>query len=128
MIASNAPYVADLPDGVYPVSEEWFWDSIRIQARVGESSYRPKDLEQNAADKTPNKSLNSIERSPSSILNELGINSPQSNSQHTPEPTSSARKRRKNADETDTLSDQVSFEDGTSLSTSNKRFYSLYFC
>ena len=46
-----------------PVTEEWFWHSIRIEARVGESNYYPEDLERDESiDKTPNKSITSVER------------------------------------------------------------------
>ena len=44
----------------HAVTEEWFWHSIRIEARVGETSYRPSDLD--PISKTPNQSIGSIER------------------------------------------------------------------
>lgn len=61
MMAANIPLVGDTNPQARIVTEEWFWHSIRIEARVGESSYYPSNLD--TINKTPtNKSIGSIER------------------------------------------------------------------
>ena len=56
----SPPNSDNLSENVRIVTEEWFWHSIRIEARVGETAYYPPNLDQ--IQTTPNKSINSIER------------------------------------------------------------------
>ena len=60
VVAPNNHVTHELSKETHVVTEEWFWHSIRIEARVGETSYRPQNLD--PITKTPNQSIGSIER------------------------------------------------------------------